>query len=578
MFGVITAAIVASIPIFTDYFFIGQDCTFHLMRIEGLKDGILSGQLPVRIQPTWFQNNGYAVSVLYGDLFLYFPAILRLIGISVQNSYKTYIFAINFITAIIAYYSFAKISKSKFIGMMASLVYTLSIYRFTDIYFRAAVGEYTAMAFFPLIIWGLYKIYTTETTKDNRIIWFPLAIGYTGVIQSHVLSCEMVAFFSLIVLLAFWKRTFNKNVLKNLMKVLIVVIAINLNFIVPFLDYMRENLKVKLFTSGNGIQSMGLPLAQLFAITPGGSARLNGFEMGMQKEMPMGLGITFIVILFLLIIGLIRRDKDDKLCMPFRFAIAISTLAILLSTDIFPYDFLIKFPVLKTLINTLQFPFRFMGIVTVTLTLVACYVVKYANIFYKSKVFWGLILVISGLALYQGLIMSGDILNTKEAVRIYSGEAAVMWDGGIGSAMYSPDYGVEYLPVETDVAAINKSFILGDESVIMHNYNINYNKITINLLNMLSERTFIEVPLIYYRGYEAVDIKTSGRLSVEMGNNGRIRVEIPPQYDGTFRIQFEEPAYWKGAMIISLISTFIIMFIFIKINKNKIISKLKIIL
>ncbi|MFQ9516747.1 MAG: hypothetical protein ACLRZ9_13110 [Eubacterium sp.] len=195
MFGVITAAIVASIPIFTDYFFIGQDCTFHLMRIEGLKDGILSGQLPVRIQPTWFQNNGYAVSVLYGDLFLYFPAILRLIGISVQNSYKTYIFAINFITAIIAYYSFAKISKSKFIGMMASLVYTLSIYRFTDIYFRAAVGEYTAMAFFPLIIWGLYKIYTTETTKDNRIIWFPLAIGYTGVIQSHVLSCEMVAFF-----------------------------------------------------------------------------------------------------------------------------------------------------------------------------------------------------------------------------------------------------------------------------------------------------------------------------------------------------------------------------------------------
>lgn len=186
--------------------------------------------------------------------------------------------------------------------------------------------------------------------------------------------------------------------------------------------------------------------------------------------------------------------------------------------------------------------------------------------------------MISGLALYQGLIMSGDILNTKEAVRIYSGEAAVMWDGGIGSAMYSPDYGVEYLPVETDVAAINKSFILGDESVIMHNYNINYNKITINLLNMLSERTFIEVPLIYYRGYEAVDIKTSGRLSVEMGNNGRIRVEIPPQYDGTFRIQFEEPAYWKGAMIISLISTFIIMFIFIKINKNKIISKLKIIL
>lgn len=441
------------------------------------------------------------------------------------------------------------------------MIYTLSVYRLTDIYFRAAVGDFTAMAFFPLIIWGFYKIYTVEDGKDNRLQWFPLALGYTGVIQSHILSCEMVAFFSIIFFMFFWKRTLDKHVIKILMKVFLSVIAINLNFIVPFLDYMRENFKVKLFTSGNGIQSMGLPLAQLFAITPGGSTRLNTYEVGMQKEMPMGLGITFLVILALLIISLI--NKDNKLCAPFRFAIIISIFAIILSTDIFPYDFLIEVPVLKSLINTLQFPFRFMGIVTVTLTLVSCYLVKYAHILYKHGVFSGLILFVLSVSLYQGLTMSGDILNTKDAVRIYSGEAAVMWDGGIGSEMYSPDYGVEYLPVETDVRALNKEFILNNENVIIINYDKRFNRITIDLLNASNESALIEVPLIFYRGYEAVDIKTSDKLLINMGDNGRIRVEIPPQYDGTFTIQFKEPIYWRGA-IISLISVFILIFILLR--------------
>ena len=54
------------------------DLNFFLMRVDGLKDGLLSGTFPVRIQPNWLNGYGYATSIFYGDLFLYFPALLRM--------------------------------------------------------------------------------------------------------------------------------------------------------------------------------------------------------------------------------------------------------------------------------------------------------------------------------------------------------------------------------------------------------------------------------------------------------------------------------------------------------------------
>ena len=78
-----------SIPLTVDYLFLNaHDQYFHLMRIEGIRAGLESGMFPVRVQPGWLSGHGYAASVFYGDLFLYFPALLRYFGVSVQVAYK----------------------------------------------------------------------------------------------------------------------------------------------------------------------------------------------------------------------------------------------------------------------------------------------------------------------------------------------------------------------------------------------------------------------------------------------------------------------------------------------------------
>ena len=65
-------------------------------------------------------------------------------------------------TAIIAYYSFGKITASRKLGLLGAALYTLSCYRLVCTYIRASVGEYTAITFLPLVLVGLYNIYTTE--------------------------------------------------------------------------------------------------------------------------------------------------------------------------------------------------------------------------------------------------------------------------------------------------------------------------------------------------------------------------------------------------------------------------------
>lgn len=50
-FGVMVVSFIASVPYLCGYNITGADLTYHLQRIEGVKDGLLGGQFPVRLEP-----------------------------------------------------------------------------------------------------------------------------------------------------------------------------------------------------------------------------------------------------------------------------------------------------------------------------------------------------------------------------------------------------------------------------------------------------------------------------------------------------------------------------------------------
>lgn len=232
-----------SIPLFTDFLFMGHDLDFHMARIYTLACEIESGNWLAPIQTEMVNGYGYATPLFYSQLYLYFPAVLYLMGVPIQECYKAYVLVINILTVLGSNYCFSQISKNRKISLTATFLYAASAYRITNIYTRGAVGEYTAMTFFPLIICGFYHIYTCEKCEIKH--YFEVAVGLSGLLYCHVLSCEMILIFLLIFVIWHWKKTFSKPIMERLIKAALLTVLLSLAFLVTFLDSYSMNLHVK---------------------------------------------------------------------------------------------------------------------------------------------------------------------------------------------------------------------------------------------------------------------------------------------------------------------------------------------
>ncbi len=79
--------IYACFPLFTVNCINGHDIEYHLLRIESLKAGIEAGLPFLRVNLLFFGGEGYASSLFYPDFLLYFPAVLRAMGLSINLSF-----------------------------------------------------------------------------------------------------------------------------------------------------------------------------------------------------------------------------------------------------------------------------------------------------------------------------------------------------------------------------------------------------------------------------------------------------------------------------------------------------------
>lgn len=148
------AILVVFSPFTMNYFNLGEDTAFYLLRIEELKEG-------------FFKEFSF-----FKDLFLLIPAILRRIGFSIMAAYKVYVFLIIAATILSAYYSLKLCTKNENIALFGSLLYILNPYYIYNIYNRGAIYKCIVMVFLPLVIAGIYGIFVRyiHNKKNNADI------------------------------------------------------------------------------------------------------------------------------------------------------------------------------------------------------------------------------------------------------------------------------------------------------------------------------------------------------------------------------------------------------------------------
>lgn len=552
----------SSIPLMLDYIFGGQhDSLVHLMRIEGIKEALEAGMFPVRIQPVWFSGHGYAISIFYGDLLLYFPAVLRFFGVSVLASYQLYILFINIITALISYYCFRKMSTPK-IGMVCTAVYVLNVYRLVCIYTRAAVGEYTAMAFIPLVLYGLWKTYTLpEELKEHERSWLPIAAGCTGIFLSHMITTEMTAFFIIITAVILWKKTFRKKTFLVLIKTVVITLCLNLWFLVPFIDYMVSGTYAINMDDSPALYTLedkSVSLAQLFMTEYDVIKGATGAELGVGAEMPQTPGCALLMVLagwFLLCF--LRKERNQEEKKTEYLAVFLSVVSLMLTTSVMPYSWLANhIPLLKMTISSIQYPMRFLTVAGILLVYLLCLILQKEWITKSRRQLFAVTLLV--LTFWQSLSYTSKCLNTLSSYRVY--ETGDMEKNNAGGAEYIPIAGTTF---DRNLAQYKNGLTYDENAVTVFEWHREHLTVTVSLTNNTDMVQQVEVPLFLYKGYQALT-DTGEKLLLQPGAACRISVGVPAGFQGQFQVTFKEPWYWRICEIISLGTLLFVLCFFIK--------------
>lgn len=543
------------VPLMTNYLLSGQDLTFHLMRIEGLAEGLKQGQFPVKMQPVWLNDYGYPVSIMYGDLFLYVPAVLRIIGFSLQASYKIYLVMIQIITAINTYLCCKEIAEDRKLGVVGCFLYVFATNRMTNIYYRAAVGEYTALAFLPLVFLGLfYLLGEKERTKaEQKKVFFLLVMGYTFMLESHMLSFNIAIVFSIIYCLFHFKK-FLQN-FWFLVKTALITIGLNLGFLVPMADYMiSHDMKVKYASQIENMQEHGLFLSQLFQMFRFPVSLSGNVMNGVGGDMAIGIGLAYMLMLALFVWELCccfwRKKKglaNEGMIQtePVRIFV-IFLLCLVMSCYFFPWHAISKIPVLGSILTPYQFAWRFIGIATFLGVILTMYALKALEKLTDRTIKVAAIVVLGTLTLIGSQYLMDNKVSDSTARTKVTSSASIYTAGAVANG--------EYLFVENSaMAIIDQQPVPADETAVsITSYEKKNSRISMECENLTDEVQQVKVSFLDYKGFVATDKTTGEKLDTTCDEQHILTVLLPAGYQGTVQVCFRQPWYWRVAEIVSL--------------------------
>lgn len=558
--------VLASQPVFAPYLYWGHDLGFHLNRIEGIKDSLSAGIFPVRMHYYSYGGAGYPVSIFYGDALLYFPALLRVLGWSVQSAYQIYIVAMNLLSAIIMYKVLKSIFKDEWIGCIGTFIYIMTPYRLECIYLRAAVGEYTALCFYPLIVYALYKIYMSKDEED-RYSWIYLSIGFSGLVLSHIISTFSAFVLTAIFCVVNLRNTLKKDIFIKLIKAVTLTFAICAGFLIPFIDYMLSGVMSNKVKIQGFFEERAITLSQLLTIFPHATGITQPIheEIYSDLEMSYAIGGTGVIVLGLYLLGIFYfQRKGDSIQKLGDVIFSLSILSLWMTTYYFPWNEIEGLGGLaRYFVYNIQFPWRFLGIASVLISIVGAIVLYRMKNTHNNSLYYSVVIALTVLAYISGNYFMTNYMNNNR--KLYMVEESDVNRDDIGAG--------EYLPNKERYSY--EGFIYVDGKVRVQSVDREKMIYYVECANLTDEEQDIQFPIVAYDNYYAMDMNTKQELSVEQGENYRVRVILPEGYCGKIAVQYRSPWYWRLSELISLVTLIGIVAFMMKKNGEKFKRRMK---
>lgn len=493
--------LLATSPMMQTYLYNGDDLCYHLARLEGLKDGILDGQIPVNILPDGLRGNGY-LNAMYPYLFLYIGAFLRICRVSLALSYKVIVFLANLGSAVCAYVAMKSMIKSRRSVILSVVLYTLMPYRFTNIFSRGDLGETLALVFWPLVIAGLYHVIMGDRKK-----WYYLVIGFSGALQSHILSAAFVAAVCVITALMYCGRILREHRYREIGKAAGLSMLLNAWYLVPFLYYYFGETIAKdvLRWSGYFEQSINPSnLTQTLSLY-----NKQYFSLGLALFGCIGIGIVYLLYE--------RRGRLTEQEGFLMYLLLLGAVLTFMITGYFPNRVLMENDVFENIATMLQFPWRFLGPASTCFVFVGAIGLSRSEILkpYRNYVFALLV----GLNLLVIVSVPADNnhmpYDNAQAVASKGHESKLITNIGM---FYPHEW---RLDGASDDKLITSVVVSDMNNVMVRDYQKKGTKAAV-AYTATAPDCYVELPILSYHGYRATD-ENGNALQIERGNGARMR-------------------------------------------------------
>lgn len=388
--------------------------------------------------------------------------------------------------------------------MLAVVLYTLMPYRFTNIFSRGDLGETLALIFWPFVIAGLYHIIMGERKK-----WYYLVIGFSGILQSHILSAAFVAAICVITAAVYCVRIVREKRYVEIGKAAGMFLLLNMWYLVPFVYYyFLDNL-------GTG----ALRWSGYFEQSINPSNLTESISLYNKQYFSLGLallGCAGIGVIWLLCEKNTPKTDEDGFLV---YLLVLGCLMTYMTTGYFPSRTLLVNVQYKSIVTMIQFPWRFLGPACACFLFVGAVGLAKSNILkpYRNVIFAMLV----GINLLVILSVPTDNSHmpyaNADAVVSKGHESKLAANIGL---FYPHEWRLEDVSDEKLTASVVTSDI---DSVLIHDYQKKGTKAAA-VYSAASAGNYVEMPLQNYLGYRAYD-ENGSRLEIKQGMGGRMRFD-----------------------------------------------------
>ncbi|MCR5417475.1 MAG: hypothetical protein K6E84_01000 [Lachnospiraceae bacterium] len=549
----------ACLPCFLSGIERGHDFGYHTVRITGIAEELKAGEFPVYLQPNWMDGYGAPVSAYYGDLLLYPSAILSALTFPIQDVYKFTICFITLLTVFAAYYAFKSIVGRELFAYFMTVLYVIAPYRYVDVFVRSAIGEYTSMIFLPLVAAGFYHILTKDIEELKQSFLgrdvMMLAVGMTGLVGCHLLSCEMTLFFLLFSCLVFIKRVFQPVRLVKLIKSAVLCIIFSLYFTIPFLDNMLSN-DIQISGSLGGvllIENTAVQIGEFFTFY---KDIFGGGRTAIMDRANFSIGLILMISVFISIYFVVKKKASGRM----KYFLFLVFFSMLLSSNVFPWDDLaVRFKVFAIL-SQIQFGWRYVAF----------------TILFASILLGDTMLSVEQLTLEKN----------REQAKLILGGLLVLMTFSILSDHFQmlSDYDSRN---KTTLYNVSESKILFGKVNEYNRAGTNRDKLSYQLkaknaetgeftrrgttsrfyIKTGEEDSKVTIPILNYKGYHVRD-DAGNEYTIKDGKENSISFTVPAHYEGNITVTYEPMWYWLASFYFSAAS-WILVFIFCRRKKEK---------